>query len=40
MTSKSRGDVAYTMLDVNGKPADASVQILKDMDEVMRVRVL
>ena len=40
MTSKSRGDVAYTMLDVNGKPADASVQVLKDMEEVMRVRVL
>ena len=40
MTSKSRGDVAYTMLDVNGKPEDASVQILKDMADVMRVRVL
>lgn len=40
MTSKSRGDVAYTMLDVNGKPADSSVQILKDMEDVMRVRVL
>ena len=40
MTSKSRGDVAYTVLDVTGKPADASVQVLKDMEEVMRVRVL
>ena len=40
MTSKSRGDVAYTMLDVSGKPEDTSVQILKDMADVMRVRVL
>ena len=40
LTNKSRGDVAFTLIDVNGKPADASIQKLKTMDNVMRVRVI
>ena len=40
MTSKSRGDIAYTLLDVNGKPADASIDALKAIDAVLRVRVI
>ena len=40
MTNKSRGDVAFTMLDVTGTPDEASIAKLKAMDGVMRVRVL
>ena len=40
MTSKSRGDIAYTLLDVNGKPAKASIDALKALDAVLRVRVI
>jgi len=40
MTSKARGDVAFTMLDVNDKPADASLDALKALDSVMRVRII
>ena len=40
MTSKSRGDIAYTLLDVNGKPAQASIEALKALDSVLRVRVI
>ena len=40
MTNKSRGDVAFTMIDVNGKPADASIEMLKSLEAVMRVRVI
>ena len=40
MTSKSRGDVAYTMLDVAGVPEAESVNLIRDLEEVMRVRVL
>ena len=40
MTSKSRGDIAYTLLDVNGKPAGASIDALKAIDAVLRVRVI
>jgi D-3-phosphoglycerate dehydrogenase len=40
MTNKSRGDVAFTIFDVTGKPDDASISKLKAMDNVMRVRVL
>ena len=40
MTSKSRGDVAYTMLDVAGVPETESVNLIRDLEEVMRVRVL
>ena len=40
MTSKSRGDVAYTVLDVAGVPEAESVNLIRDLEEVMRVRVL
>ncbi len=40
MTNKSRGDVAFTLLDVTGTPDEASIAKLKAMDGVMRVRVL
>ena len=40
MTNKSRADVAFTILDVTGKPDDASITKLKAMENVMRVRVL
>ena len=40
MTSKARGDVAFTMLDVNDKPADASLDALKALDSVFRVRII
>lgn len=40
LTNKSRGDVAFTLIDVNGKPEEASIQKLKEMEEVMRVRVI
>jgi len=40
MTSKARGDVAFTMLDVNDKPNDSSIDALKSLDAVMRVRVI
>ena len=40
MTSKSRGDIAFTLLDVNGKPAEASIDALKALDAVLRVRVI
>ena len=40
MTSKARGDVAFTMLDVNEKPADSSLDALKALDSVMRVRII
>ncbi len=40
MTSKSRGDVAFTLLDVNGMPAESSIDALKALDAVLRVRVI
>jgi D-3-phosphoglycerate dehydrogenase len=40
MTSKSRGDVAFTLLDVNGIPAESSIDALKALDAVLRVRVI
>ena len=40
LTNKSRGEVAFTMIDVNGKPADASIEMLKSLEAVMRVRVI
>ena len=40
MTSKSRGDIAYTLLDVNGRPADSSLEVLRSIDAVLRVRVI
>ena len=40
MLNKSRGDYAYTMLDVNQKPDDATVAKLNAIEGVIRVRVI
>ena len=40
MTNKSRGDYAYTMLDLDGKPSSHAVEVLKKIDGVLRVRVI
>ncbi len=40
MTSKARGEVAFTMLDVNDKPAESSLDALKALDSVFRVRII
>ena len=40
MLNKSRGDYAYTMLDVNGEPDDATEAKLCGIDGVIRVRVI
>ena len=40
LANKSRKDYAYTMLDVNGKVADAMVEQLKGIEGVIRVRVM
>lgn len=40
MMSKSRNDVAFTLIDVNEMPTDDSINALKTMDSVYRVRVI
>ena len=40
MISKSRGDWAYCMLDLDGVPADTLVEVLKSIDGVVKVRVI
>ena len=40
MISKSRGDWAYCMLDLDGVPADTLVEALKSIDGVVKVRVI
>ena len=40
LANKSRKDYAYTMLDVNGKVADAMVEQIKSIEGVIRVRVM
>ena len=40
MLNKSRGDYAYTMLDLDGKPSDHAVEVLKKIEGVLRVRVI
>ena len=40
MTSKSRKDYAYTVLDVEGSVNEAAVQTIKGIENVLRVRVL
>ncbi len=40
MTSKSRGDVAYTMLDVSSAPSDAAVKHIASLNGIIRVRVV
>lgn len=40
MTNKSRGDVAYTMLDVEAAPTAEIVEALSKIDGVFRVRIV
>lgn len=40
MTNKSRGEVAYTMLDVESAPTEKIVEALEKIDGVFRVRVV
>ena len=40
LTNKSRGDYAYTMLDLDHKPSQALVEDLKNIEGVLRVRVI
>ena len=40
MLNKSRGDYAYTMLDLDGKPSEHAVEVLKKIEGVLRVRVI
>ncbi|MBQ3146178.1 MAG: phosphoglycerate dehydrogenase [Oscillospiraceae bacterium] len=40
MLNKSRGDYAYTMLDMDGKPSSHAVEVLKKIEGVLRVRVI
>ena len=40
MMNKSRGDYAYTMLDLDGKPSEHAVEVLKKIEGVLRVRVI
>ena len=40
MTNKSRGEVAYTLIDVETKVPEEQVEKLKAVDGVFRVRVV
>lgn len=40
MLNKSRGDYAYTMLDIDGKLDDALIQKINNIDGIIRVRVI
>lgn len=40
MQSKSRNDFAYTILDVTGEVNDAALEPLKQMEEIIRLRVI
>ena len=40
MMNRSKGEFAYTMLDLDGDVSDASVEHLKQIDGVLRVRVI
>ena len=40
MTNKSRGDYAYTMVDLGAKVDEKVIQDVKDLDGVIRVRVI
>ena len=40
LTNKSRGDYAYTMLDLDHKPSQSLVEGLKNIEGVLRVRVI
>ena len=40
MLNRSKGNFAYTMLDLDGDVSDASIEHLKQIDGVLRVRVI
>ena len=40
MLNKSRGDYAYTLIDINEKPDDSCLDELKAIDGVIRIRVI
>ncbi len=40
LMNKSRGEYAYTMLDLDHQPSEAAVESLKKIDGVLRVRVI
>ena len=40
MLNRSKGEFAYTMLDLDGDVSDASIEHLKQIDGVLRVRVI
>ena len=40
MTNKSRGDVAYTVTDIAGDIGKVSVDKIKNIEGIIRVRVI
>ena len=40
MTNKSRGDYAYTIVDVNAQPGETTVAHIRELENVLRVRLL
>ena len=40
MTNKSKGDIAYTMLDVEERPSEEIIDTLRSIPGVIRVRVV
>ena len=40
MTNKSKGDYAYTLLDLQTKPTQEVVDKLRKLDGVLRVRIV
>ena len=40
MTNKSRGDIAYSVFDVNSDVDETAVKELEDIEGMLRVRVL
>jgi D-3-phosphoglycerate dehydrogenase len=40
MVNKSRGDIAYNIIDVAGKPTDTVIQAIAEVEHVINVRLL
>jgi D-3-phosphoglycerate dehydrogenase len=40
LTNKSRGNVAYTLVDITGKLDDKTEQMIEAIDGIIRVRVI
>lgn len=40
MTNKSRGDFAYSLLDIDSPVTDAAIEQLKQIKSVLKVRVI